>query len=182
MKLAGNAIAVVAFALALTGGPASANDKHCTGSLTGHTNDNVVVSGPCSILRPATVDGNIYVLESGELTLTGKVNGNIEATGNGIVMLGPKALVRSDVTHNGNGTVDFTSSETKGAKVRGNVELSGTSMLVASGTSEKNRVKGSIVCTDSATVSSPGLPDLPSETDFDGDGDDDGTIDGDNKC
>ena len=106
--------------VALLAGPASADDVDCDNeTITApRTNDNINVVNTCDI--PNRVNGNIFVGDGATLNLTGKVNGNIEATGTGVVNLGDEALVRSDVKHDGSGTVNFNGAG-DGAIVRGNV-------------------------------------------------------------
>ena len=145
--------------------------------MTSETVDgNLTVSSDTEeCLVSGKVNGNIFVLADATLRLDGEVNGNIEAKG-GAVIFGAGALVRSDVIQEGSGIVDFFADDPGLSTVNGNVVMK-DGQLLASGDSDSNRVNGSIECVGG--VAGDGTGD---ELDWDGDGADDGTIDGDYKC
>ncbi|MFQ6029887.1 MAG: hypothetical protein ACE5Q6_20620 [Dehalococcoidia bacterium] len=166
--------------------------------VSGTLEDNLEIThGVCQVI--GTVEGNVMITDEacagwpGDLTTNGDkpftaidvsggtIEGNIEASGGACLMvwLEDGASVEGNVIYAGQGNLVFKnviSGEPgiAGAKVDGNLEVNG-GFLSPSGSSTSNYVDGNIICNGGEPKKGLGSG---SETDWDGDGTDDGTIGG----
>jgi hypothetical protein len=129
--------------------------------------------------RDTCLNGNIE-MEGGFLDVRREVNGNIEAEGDAEIDLARQAVIHGNVELEDSSVVDFKGNIPKNnpnagaAKVFGNVEIEDDATLLATGKNEKNLVTGNIECDEPI----PGA----TATDWDGDGEKDGTVGGNFEC
>ena len=144
----------------------------CDGTITTPGTNNLTVgSGENCIILGVTIRGNVVVTGSGTLEVTGAGSvQNIRAFDSAQIRLGPGVTVRT-IRVVGSGFLDFAAAAGGFSTVR-NVKLGGNVTLFASGSATDNRVFSNITCTENAAA----LGSSRSASDWDGDGDTDGTV------
>lgn len=147
--------------------------------ITGIVDGNVTVTDDSTVCAPPPQGmGQQFAELTAAQIIGGTVEGNLNSSGGfcAMVWLRDGTTVEGNLTHGSDGNLGFLDvggdSDPSGSTVAGNVRLIG-GRLFATSVATDNRVDGHIVCAGGVPNFGPGT-----ETDWDGDGDTDGTIGG----